>query len=795
MENQVMEHDQTNKLLTDLLKSIDRPGDYCVGDKLYVPMPQITVDSVGILSFPVSKVQIGALIDVAERAPYGKGTETLLDASVRDCWQIDADQIHVTGGAWPATFKKIMNLVSEGLGIGQGELDAEVYKLLIYEKDGFFAAHRDTEKVPGMIATLTLSLPTLGEGGELVVRHGGHETVYNMSAQEPSELSYAAFYADCLHEVRPVTEGHRISLVFNLFIRSGKKWIGAPEYTTLTEKVRSCLVDWRDHGHTDKLVWLLDHSYSEDGLSFDTLKGTDTAVAQILGEAADGADCDMHAAVLYIHDTGDPEIDYDGDYWGESSTGSTIVELHERVEHLENWVARDGSNPPFGELSLEEIELLPPGATDGAEPDEELLEDYMGNYGPTLDLIYRFAALVVWPKGMTVEIVAKGGIKNAVSWVAMQLNHISDAEMRLLLSKLTDLWPEDRNTYHDRNLPEMLRLLGATEHADIAKDFLNRVVVNHYDGRENETLTHLMPVVGPEWAKEFLPKIVEKWMPEHPKEILFLMTLVDENLGQAESKWRSVGRDMIRSAVTNLRAVLEENTKIREKEQAYQRLHKEIFEHFGSESENEQLLDGSTIRDFFKLALSLNMPQESAQAAVIIADFPKAVTPDRMLPEVLEDLCKIGQVTDTQAYRLLWRQSTDFLLQRSSAPPDEPTDWVIDAEIPCTSDLLVQLQEFCQSPEARVKRFKVNKELRTHIEVTIKKLRLDMDLATERQNRPYTLVCTKNRATYKRRLKEYFEDVRCMNMLLMLVPREGTEDAELDRVQCLEAAKMANQSS
>ncbi len=796
MDNQVVEYDETAKRLTDLLGSVDRPGDYCVGDKLYVPMPRITVDSVGALSFPVLQAQIDALIDMAERAPYGKGTETLLDTSVRDCWQIDADKIHIIGGAWSDTFTEIMDLVSKGLGLGEGDLDAEMYKLLIYEKGGFFAAHRDTEKVPGMIATLTLSLPTSGEGGEVVIRHGGHETVYNMSTQEPSELSYVAFYADCLHEVRPVTKGHRISLVFNLFIRSGKKWAGAPEYTTLTEKVKSCLIDWRNDGQTDKIVWSLDHSYSEDGLSFDTLKGTDAAVAKVLGEAADGADCDMYAAVLYIQDTGEPDIDYDGSYWGEPSIGSTIAEIFERVEHLENWVARDGSNPPFGSLSLEENELLPPGAIEGAEPDEELLEDYMGNYGPTLDLIYRFAVLVVWPKENTVKIVMKGGgIRHAVSWVGTQLNQINDTEMRSLLSKLVDLWPENRMTHYDRNLPEMLQLLVETKHADLATDFLHRIVAYDYIGSGDASIVGLVRIVGPEAAKEFLIKIVEQCMPKYPDKVISLLVLIKKNLGEAGPVWLDVEREMTRSTISILRTVLEEINRILDKEEAGQRMYMERSKYFPSVQGDEKPLDSAAICNLFKLSLSLGLTQESVYAATIIADFPKAVTPDRMLPEILEDLNKTEQISGTQAYRLLWQQSSDFLLQRSSVPPDKPADWIINTEIPSTSDLLVQLQAFCQNPEARVTRFKVRKDLRVHIEQTVQSLRLDIDLVTERQNRPYTLVCTKNRATYKRRLKEYSEDVRCIDLLLSLVPREGAKSSEAERIRRLEAAKAAFKSS
>ncbi len=793
MDNQDFDYRHINGRLVDLLRSVDRPGDYCVGGRLYEPMPHVTLNGVETLSFPVPQAQIDALIDMAERAPYGKGTTTLMDTAVRDCWQIDADQIHVTGRTWPSTFEKIMNLVSKGLGFDKEQLGAKMYKLLVYREGGFFATHRDTEKVPGMIATLSLSLPTPGEGGELAIRHGDQETVFNMSAREPSELSYAAFYSDCLHEARPVTKGHRISLVYNLFIRSGKKWTGAPDYTELTDKVKACLADWKDHGKTDKIVWLLDHSYTEDGLSFDTLKGTDAAVARVLGEAAENAKCDMHAAVLYIRETGDPEVDYDSGWGDEPIVGSTIAELHEREEHLENWVARDGSHLPFGKLSIADGELIPLDALEDVDPDEEEFEDYMGNYGPTLDLIYRLAALVVWPKAKTLEIVASGGIKNAVSWVATQHDKVSDAEMRRLLSKIADRWPTRKREYHDNNLPEMLRLLGTTGNADIATDFLDRIVVNHYDGSENASLVGLLPVVGPETAREFLSSLIKKCMPEHPKEILSLLTLIAQNLVQAELVWRDMLREMVQSAVLNLRAVLEYSSKTFSRE-GYRRLLGGKIVYGDAEVVEREHLDSAATYSLFALTLHLELEQESVHAATTIADFPKIVTPDRMLPQTLAGLHKIEHVNRTQAYRLLWRQSTDFLLRRSSTPPDEPTNWIINAEIeiPHTDELASELQAFCLSPDVRVKRFKVAKDFRKYIHKMIEELRLDIDHETERKGSPYTLVCVKNRASYKRRLNEYAEDVHYIGRLLTLVPQDETEEAE--RVKRLEAAKAAFRS-
>jgi hypothetical protein len=54
-----------------------------------------------------------------------------------------------------------------------GTVKAIPYKLLLYEAGDFFLPHRDTEKEPGMFATLVLQLPSTYTGGALVVRHGG----------------------------------------------------------------------------------------------------------------------------------------------------------------------------------------------------------------------------------------------------------------------------------------------------------------------------------------------------------------------------------------------------------------------------------------------------------------------------------------------------------------------------------------------------------------------------------------------------------------------------------------------
>jgi hypothetical protein len=112
------------------------------------------------------------IIAAAERAPFGRGPETVFDANVRRVWQIEPSSVKIASKHWPQTIQSILGRVAEGLG-AEGPIEAELYKLLVYDEGSFFVGHRDTEKSSGMFATLVIVLPSVCSGGELVVRHAG----------------------------------------------------------------------------------------------------------------------------------------------------------------------------------------------------------------------------------------------------------------------------------------------------------------------------------------------------------------------------------------------------------------------------------------------------------------------------------------------------------------------------------------------------------------------------------------------------------------------------------------------
>ena len=765
-----------------LLRSIDRPGDFCVHGRRLAAMPQLRVKGAGALSFPVPENQIRALIGAAEPAPYGKGTETVVDRSVRNCWQIRPERVSLAGAAWPQTFAGIVETAAVGLGCAPDRVDARLHRLLIYEPGGFFAPHRDTEKADGMIATLSVSLPAAGAGGELVVRHRNRERTLDMTTGEPSELTFAAFHADCTHEVRPVTEGHRLSLVFNLCLRPGddESPREALDYTAQVDRLSERLTEWFARGGTDKLVWLLEHEYSEAGLSFDGLKNSDAAVARVLTRAAERVKCEAHAAIVHVEQYGGADYD-DGDWgWdGEDEEGWEMGEVTDSREWLDGWARPDGRRPRLGEVELLPGELLPRGALDDATPDEQRVYA-SGNEGVSVERAYRRAALVLWPLSKALEIVARSDIAPAVAWAADEVERLPDTgggRVRELLNRLIDIWPTGPDDEDAHARAPMLRLLHRTGDENRAARFLTKVVLKRYDGSENEPLALVVDMIGPSAARPFLAELAAAHLRRRPTATLALVRCLDETRDESSrGAWNRVLQAAVRSILRTLPAALPPGRRRRSFEPMIQ-----APERFGVEA----------VDDLFTLAWRRGSPAEATAAAEAVAGRPEVVTPDRTLPAVLVRLHGEEGAAGSGAFALLWRHAADSLLARSARPSEEPRNWAIDGNTGCRCEHCRKLRDFCKDPATRIARFPLRKELRAHLHQIIDNRGLDIEHVTERRGRPFTLVCTKTRASHRRRLVEYAADVSCMRELIRTAP-SGAQAApcapDLARLHETEAA-------
>ena len=140
---------------------------------------------------------------------------------MRSCWQLDSEKFTICNTpTWNKAFEELKAAASCVLapGLKLRKVELRLYKLLVYDKGSFFLPHRDTQKTENHFGTVVLSMPVKHKGGELFVRHNGQERCYNLDpGRLTAKCQWAAFYTDVEHEIKEITSGHRITLIYHLY--------------------------------------------------------------------------------------------------------------------------------------------------------------------------------------------------------------------------------------------------------------------------------------------------------------------------------------------------------------------------------------------------------------------------------------------------------------------------------------------------------------------------------------------------------------------------------------------------
>ncbi|KAG7090305.1 hypothetical protein E1B28_011903 [Marasmius oreades] len=180
------------------------------------------------------------------------------------------------------------------------KVDAELYKLNVYDTGSFFRVHKDTPRSEYMFSSLVIVFPTPHTGGQLVLRHDDKEhnfdsgTVLSNSPSPNDTIAYVAFFSDVEHEVLPVTSGHRITLTYNLYFSksSGPQGPASLLVPKTNFKLRDTISGLLDNPQFlpegGLLGFALSHSYAVDLESKESLNG----ILQVLK----GEDAVIHSA-------------------------------------------------------------------------------------------------------------------------------------------------------------------------------------------------------------------------------------------------------------------------------------------------------------------------------------------------------------------------------------------------------------------------------------------------------------------------------------------------------------------
>jgi hypothetical protein len=711
-------------------------------------MLELGVAGLGPIALPVTSAQAKKLRELAAPAKYGKGAETLTDASVRDTWEVPRESVRV---GWGGQFESVLASIRDDLGLPPTcALRPELHSMLVYERGQFFLPHQDSEKHDGMVATLVVVLPHRHTGGELVIDSGKEKVEVR---GDERKLVFAAFYADTHHEVKQVRTGARICLTFNLVLEGGTR----PRATGSQPAIAEIERHLREHFATpvphnpyaretvapDRLVCFLAHQYTERGLDWDRLKGADAVVAGLLGDAAQRAGCRTMLALTEVHETWDayPEREYRRRSWHEdfeeddeddSDDGPyELIDLIDGETRLVHWIDGETGTAENIELDVRDVEVCK--APDHAmhEPYEQSYEGYMGNWGNTLDRWYRRVALVVFPAEREFAIRTEASTRWALERITEQAAQ-GDADGAR--ARVRELEPWSLSSPDE--LCAALQAALAVDDAATATLLLNQVRPTQL---RTETAAQLAAVAD-KYGVAWIETIVGVWGAR--REDRFYRT--------DDSAWYSELPELcavLHGAGHGARAAAALLVG-----QAWQALLAKARVHSRTwpTRQQTQALESLAPR-LSQLLAAIEACDADSTREEIACTLP---TLDDGLTTWLRTAARIGG----PGSNVLAAETARRLRALLARPCRDRDDWSIPAPDGCGCELCARLDAFLADRDQRVLEWPIATASRSHIHSRIDSAELPVSHVTRRQGRPYTLVLTKQETLFTRERQERERD-------------------------------------
>ncbi|MBI2828267.1 MAG: 2OG-Fe(II) oxygenase, partial [Acidobacteria bacterium] len=524
--------------ISTLLATIRAPGAFATRRGVSADDLHLDVKGVGRITWPISATMARRLCTAARPARYGLKEQTRFDPRVRDTFEIPKTRMKIDERRWRNTLQPMLDRVRRDLGLPDGtSLRAALHNMLVYGPGQFFVTHQDSEKGDDMIGTLVVILPSAFTGGAMVVEHHDEQLTFRAAS---GKLTFIAFYADCHHQVRPVTAGYRVALTYNLMVEGDTSRTTRPatgQLDTLPQTIQRFFETplpprWAHEPRRespDRLVYLLDHQYTRRSLAWNRLKNADASRAAALREAARRLDCEIVLALADVHESWSCEDedfgygrrgrwrwDYDedaGDYAGEDADGSETpapIELLDADIELRHWTGSgERLEATAGAVNRDEVCYTKPSVE--LEPFASEHEGYMGNWGNTVDRWYRRAAVVLWPRARTFVIRAKAAPGWAIGELATALKSREIEKARGMASQLGPFWSRvAANEKRGDFLARTLGVAGGLDNPELAASLLEPFTLPRLTPSAASRLIPLADRYGLEWCLSTL----EGWAAE-----------------------------------------------------------------------------------------------------------------------------------------------------------------------------------------------------------------------------------------------------------------------------------------
>jgi hypothetical protein len=559
--------------------------------------------------------------------------------------------------------------------------------------------------------------------------------------------------------VLPVTDGCRLALIYNLFRRDGGPLPLAPDHDHLRVALTHLLRHWIDQASgqaedsagedwPEKLILPLEHHYSEAELGFRALKGLDATLAGLVRDAAAQTDCDLHLAMLSVEESGYAE--YTG--YGRWDDDLEVGEVYERAQQLHTWRRPDGHPSTMGTLPFEADEVCPPEVLEEIAEAEPEFEEATGNAGASFERQYQRAALVLWPRARQIEVLAAGGLQVSLPYLIEQLpnrealQHASaseQAQVRERVGALLASWPKDAQERlrasrdgHGARFLHALHGLGDTE---TFVDFIAQVsAAGGYSVQEHPALIAILSELPPPSAGAILTTLISANADRDPGACAQLLAdLTAEHPPLAGEPAQAAAQALLADLPSQPLSATSE------------------YEALIYRTENPQGVTPELISATLA-ALTRIDPPLAEQALAFFLQHQDVYHPDRILiPAALTIQAGETRLAPSVPVAIQLREALIALLrQRLAEPLAPPADWRRPAELSCHCTHCEEVSRFLDSPTDSTWRLKAVQATRTHVSRQIQQDGCDLDLYTDQRGRPYTLICTKNQASYQARVQQ-----------------------------------------
>jgi hypothetical protein len=722
--------------ILNCLQNLKGSGKFATIGSLPFTLPGLCINEKEEISFPLSENEAKKLIDFAQQAPFGKGSETIIDTSVRNTWEIDSQHLSFRNPSWENHLGMILENVKEDLGLKNYSVNAHLYKMLIYEEGGFFLPHKDSEKEKGMFGTLVIGLPSNFSGGELSITFDKETVVADFSDNNPYETDFLAFYADCDHEVKRVNSGYRVCLVYNLIQQENLSKI---EWSSVQHHAKKLAKIIEKEPLQKPYTILLGHQYTPENFSYDNLKLNDRLKAQVILDAAKQLGFYAKLCLVTSFKSGAPEYDgydgyyeYDEDYEEKSDDGNyEMAEVYDESLDIEYWA--NSEIPALSNVSFEEDDLLVAFELDEGEPIVKENSGYMGNYGPDLSFWYHYGAVMVWSKDVNADLYPLQNSQTKINWIKyfLETSNIYLLEKNAVSRSIrTDLIENNHYRQMVENYNPVIDWLIFHKNEDLLLNLSSAALQKYFENIDAEYWLKFLESFPKEKQKTWIEKITLNAEISTVEKLITFLNFISENTHWVEAaiNWACLLPDLIKTCY----------------QKDKKRINSQSLEKIFSIEYNLNLEGKWSLETYNTLVINTSRDEVHHKFAPLLLNLSQKST----LGKNLQKFC------------------AEFLQNLVNKKPLPPENWTRTMpEITSHKKQWHILKEFLASPTEQFFDYRIAQTERTMMENAIRNVTIDLKMETLKKGTPHTLRLTKTQDHYNRELKKWNEDVNLLEKL------------------------------